>query len=215
MARLFLSLAAIILTLPTFAAEPPPRIVCFGDSITKAGYPKLLAEILKVEVINAGVGGNTTTAGLKRMQKDVIAAKPTIVVLFFGTNDSRLAEPEVAVPVAQYEKNLITMIDACEKAGAKVVICTMPPINAEAYFKRHKKPPFDAAGGFETVCDQYRAASRKVAEAKKTPLVDLATLLSKTPEWLAPDGVHPTAEGTKLIAQHVAGAVTPLLTKAK
>jgi len=213
MTRLLLFLAALFLTLPTFAAEPPPRIVCFGDSITKAGYPKVLGEVLKLDVVNAGVGGNTTAAGLKRMQKDVLDAKPSIVVIFFGTNDCRLAEPEVAVPLAQYEKNLTTMIDASEIIGAKVILCTMPPINPEPYFKRHKKEPFEAAGGLEKVCEQYRATVRKIAETKKLPLVDLAPLLAKTPEWQAPDGVHPTPEGTKLIAKHIATAITPLLPK--
>lgn len=206
-------LAALMVACAPARGADAPRVVCFGDSITKAGYPKVLAEMLKVEVVNAGVGGNTTAAGLKRMQKDVISTKPAVVVIFFGTNDCRLAEPEVAVPLAPYEKNLITMAEACEKAGAKVVFCTMPPINAEPYFKRHKKEPFEKAGGLEKVCDEYRATARRAAESRKAPVVDLAVLLAKTPEWLAADGVHPTAEGTKLIAKHIAEVVGPMVGK--
>ncbi len=201
------------------AADAPkpagPRVVCFGDSITKAGFPKVLGEILKLDVANAGVGGNTTAMGLKRIKKDVLDLKPDVVVVFFGTNDCRLAEPEVLVPLEKYKANLIDIADQCAKAGAKVVICTMPPINPEPYFKRHKKEPFEAAGGLEKVCEQYRAAARTVAETKKLPLVDLGALLAKTPEWQAADGVHPTAEGTKMIAQHIAGAVAPLLAPGK
>ncbi|HSI34505.1 MAG TPA: GDSL-type esterase/lipase family protein [Tepidisphaeraceae bacterium] len=213
MPRTLLTTLVLLLTSLTARAADGPKVVCFGDSITKAGYPKVLGEILKADVVNAGAGGHTTAMGLKRMQKDVLDAKPTVVVVFFGTNDCRLAEPEVAVPVAQYEKNLTTIADACAKAGAKVVICTMPPINPEPYFKRHKKEPFDKVGGLEKVCEEYRAAARRVAEANKLPLVDLGAQLAKTPEWMAPDGVHPTPAGTKLIAQHIAEAVKPLIGK--
>ncbi|HYE19962.1 MAG TPA: hypothetical protein VEA69_16045, partial [Tepidisphaeraceae bacterium] len=72
MPRTLLTALLLLLTsLPTRAADAP-KVVCFGDSITKAGYPKLLGEILKLDVVNAGAGGHTTAMGLKRMQKHVL-----------------------------------------------------------------------------------------------------------------------------------------------
>ena len=47
------------------ASDAPAKVVCFGDSITKRGYPAELGKLLGVEVVNAGVGGNTTTAALR------------------------------------------------------------------------------------------------------------------------------------------------------
>jgi lysophospholipase L1-like esterase len=198
------------------AAEraPAKRIVCFGDSITKAGYPEVMAkekDLGGAEVINAGVGGNTTAMALKRLAKDVIDQKPDVVVVFFGTNDCRLAEPQIAVPLEKYQANLSEIAQACEKAGAKVVICTLPPINEEAYFKRHAREKFDAAGGMKKVLADYRAAAIKAADALKIPVVDLNQLLRDRPEWVAADGVHPTVEGNKLIAREVARVVEPLL----
>jgi lysophospholipase L1-like esterase len=119
--------------------------------------------------------------------------------------------PKVHVPVAQYAKNLTTMVQSCQKIGAKVVICTIPPINPDAYFKRHAKEKFDAAGGLDAILEQYRAAASKVAETHQPGLVDLAQTLNKRPEWLSDDGVHPTKEGSEILAQEIAKAVRPLL----
>lgn len=213
-----LALAPAVRAAPDRDGAPSPlsRLVCFGDSITKGGYPQAIdAKGLGVEVVNAGVGGNTSAQGLKRMQADVLDRKPAIVVVLFGTNDSRIAEPQVAVPAEKYEANLKQIVSACEKAGAKVVVCTPPPINPGPYFRRHKKEPFDQAGGLEKVLASYRAAAIRAAEASKVPVVDLNQLLAKEKmdDWLSADGVHPSKKGYELIAGHVAAAVKPLLGK--
>jgi lysophospholipase L1-like esterase len=187
------------------------RIVCFGDSITQQGYPAVLGELLGVDVVNAGIGGQSTGQALPRMQKDVIDEKPDAVVILFGTNDSRLKEPGVYVPVDKYEANLTSMIDQCEAAGAKVVICTIPPIKAEKYFTRHSRVHFNAAGGFEKVLGEYRAAAIHVAEVKKTGLVNLGEELAKAPDSIGEDGVHPSPKGKELIAKLVADVVGPMV----
>ncbi len=63
-----------------------PTVVCFGDSITKRGYPAMLGESLGVKAINAGVAGHTSAEGLRRMKKDVIDKNPDVVVIFFGSS---------------------------------------------------------------------------------------------------------------------------------
>lgn len=185
------------------------RVVCFGDSITKAGYPAVLARELGggVEVTNAGVNGNTTAQALRRMEKDVLVHKPDVVVIFFGTNDCRLAEPKVHVPVERYRENLQKMIDAVTKAGGRVVLCTPPPIEEQAYFTRHARAPFDAAGGLEKVLGEYCETVRAAAERNKISVVDLNRLLAKEEGWRSADGVHPTEKGTGLIARFVGEAV--------
>lgn len=189
----------------------PPVIVCFGDSITKSGYPEELAGLIKAEVINAGVPGNTTRAALTRMATDVLARQPGVVVICFGANDSRLAEPEVYVPVAQYEANLTTMVEACKERAIRAVICTMPPIQDEPYFQRHAREKFEPAGGLQAVIETYRNAALRVAEAQRIPCVDLNRLLAAQPAWQRPDGVHPSEEGNRIIARLVAEAVRALI----
>lgn len=194
--------------------EADPVIVCFGDSITLRGYPAELGRRLNVPVANAGVGGHTTAAALRRLQRDVIARKPKVVVVLFGTNDSRLDAPKVHVPVERYRANLHAIVDACRAIGARVVLCTLPPINAEPYFTRHARPVFDAAGGLAAVLESYRAAALRLAAEQSVAVVDLHARLAERPQWLSPDGVHPSPEGNGIIAELVAAAVQPLLADA-
>lgn len=189
------------------------RVVCFGDSITKRGYPKLLGEMLGVDAINAGVGGNSSAAGLRRIQKDVLDLKPDVVVIFFGTNDGRVDEPRVHVPADKYEANLNRMVDVCEKIQARVVLCTLPPVNETPFYTRHVKETFEAAGGLPKLWAEYRQAALRVGESRKLPVVDLNQKLLQEPEWLSPDGVHPTDAGNAIIARMIADAVRPLIKK--
>lgn len=216
----FLVLWLSLLGLSLVGGQPPtdemesPRIVCFGDSITKRGYPQELAELLHVTVLNAGVAGHTTRDGLARMQADVLAHRPELVVIFFGTNDCRMAHENVYVPVDRYEANLMTMVENCERQKIKVVLCTLPPIEAEVYFQRTERTNFDAAGGLARVVESYRNAALRVGKAREIPVVDLNRRLASHPEWMHRDGVHPTTPiGNKLIAQFVAEAVADLLNK--
>ena len=101
------------------------------------------------------VSGDTTAMALKRFERDVLDCKPDVVVILFGTNDSRLAEPKVCVPLDRYEADLVYMITRCQSAGAKAVVCTPPPIDPGPYFKRHPKEPYDKAGGLEKILTDY------------------------------------------------------------
>ena len=69
-------------------------IICFGDSITygsgaKEGddYPSYLAGMVRREVINVGVPGETSGQGLERLEDDVLSEDPYIVIVEFGAND--------------------------------------------------------------------------------------------------------------------------------
>ena len=196
---------------PAPASKSPAKVVCFGDSITKRGYPDELGKRLGVATINAGVGGNTTTAGLKRMQREVLDLKPRVVVIFFGTNDSRVDAPKIHVPVDHYVANLRQMITRCAAIQARVVLCTVPPINPEPYFQRHAQAVFDEAGGLSKILDGYRAAVRRLGTELDLPVVDLAQQLASEPAWLSADGVHPTPAGNAILAKLIAEKVSPLL----
>jgi lysophospholipase L1-like esterase len=192
-------------------ASPRAKVVCFGDSITKRGYTPIMGELLDVDTVMAGVAGNSTAQALRRMSQDVIAHDPDVVVIFFGTNDLRVDAPNVYVPVDQYAVNLNQMIDACTEEGASVVLCTLPPIEHDAFFARHEREVFDQAGGLAKLVADYRETALEVAETRDIPLVDLYELLLQIPEWQHPDGVHPCSAGNAIIAELIAEAVEPLL----
>lgn len=220
MARWFLRLVPLSLALTAQAGEP--RVVCLGDSITKGvhlpegqTYPAVLGRLLAgAEVINAGIGGNTSAQGLARLDRDVLSHRPQGVILLFGTNDSVLTAPgKYRVPVEQFQQNLRTMAQRCRRQDAAVVLCTLPAIDPEPYFSRHPKPYYDAEGGLEEIVGRYRAAALQLAREMDIPVVDLYDLFSNDKSLLRPppDGVHPTASGCRLIAEQVAARLKPML----
>ena len=194
-------------------AEDPAKVVCFGDSITKRGYPDILGRLIGVEAINAGVAGNTSREGLRRMKKDVFSQRPDVVVIFFGTNDLRVDAPHKYTLLNEYQENLQKIIKGCRKQNAQVVLCTLPPIESQAYFTRHDRKLFQVEGGLKQMISGYRKTAVEVAEQANVPLVDLNHLLKKEPSWLSKDGVHPSPAGNAIIAKHVAEVVGPLLDK--
>lgn len=196
-----------------FASETV--VVCHGDSITagahlsaKDRYPAVLETMQPgAKVVNAGIGGNTSSQGLARLERDVLRHTPDVVVLLFGTNDSVLtAEAKYRVPVERYRKNLREMILRCRKAGADVILCTLLPIIPEPYYMRHPKEFYDAEGGLEKILHRYHSAVMEVGKELKVPVVDLYKVFEKDLTLLrpAPDGVHPNARGAKAIAEEIA-----------
>ena len=191
-------------------ADEKVKVVCFGDSITKRGYPELMAKELGVKVVNAGIAGHNSAQGLHRIKKDVLDHKPEVVVVFFGTNDIRV-DSKKFIPLKKYRENLEKIAKDCREGGAKVIFCTPPPINHEAYFQRHKKSDYDAHGGLEQLLESYQKTVRDLGKELAIPVVDLAGELPKQPQWMHKDGVHPSPKGNQIIADHITGAVRPLL----
>ena len=189
------------------------RVICFGDSITAGAYPGLLGGLLgdKVEVINAGVGGHSTTNGLSRIagRRDRQAAGRG----GRAVRDERHADRRrrgAYVPLKEYEANLATMIDACQKAGAKVVLMTIPPINEEAYFTRHKRPPFEKVGGLTKLLDDYRRGEARGGGEEGRG--DRPVGVPRGQAGVAEQGRRASErEGREIIAAKVAEAVKPLV----
>lgn len=207
---IFCGLQVALFLTPAVAEEMQYDVVCFGDSITKRGYPELMAEQLDVAVFNAGVPGHSSGQGLRRFEKDVLAKKPQLAVVFFGTNDIRVDAPRVYVDLAGYRKNLTEMVTRCLQAGIQVVICTPPPIREEVYYERHKKEDFAPFGGVLGLLADYAAEVKKIAEAYDLPLVDLHSDLVGR-DWMHPDGVHPSKKGCEVIAELVGAQVGDVL----
>lgn len=122
------------------SGKTPVRIVCFGDSITGVYYHtggrRAWCDMLgialqsiypraKLELHNAGISGNRIPAGLERLQRDVLAYKPHLVIVMFGMNDCLAAAPEA------FKENLRTIVQCCRDAGADVVLCTPNSIYPE------------------------------------------------------------------------------------
>ena len=222
--RLAAALLGLLAVLP-FAAgagEQPhlrlkkgERIVFLGDSITQAGaahargyvnlIKKELAEKhadLGIEVIGAGISGNKVPDLQRRLERDVLKKKPTVVVIYIGINDVWHGErdPARGTSKEKFAEGLKDIIGQIKKEGARVLLCT-PTVIGE---KRA------GANSLDAKLDDYAGLSRKVAKEMKVPLCDLrkhfVTHLSehnaenKERGILTSDRVHLNDAGNRLVA---------------
>jgi len=184
------------------AAQPDRVIVAFGDSLTAGQgvapdqtYPALLAAKLRTDgysyrVVNAGVSGDTTAGGLRRVDW-VLKSRPDIVLLELGANDALRGQD-----LDRVRANLDAMVTRFEAGGARVLLLGMrlPPNYGASY-----------AGRFETVYAEV-AARRKVAFMPF--FLDGVGAVARLNQ---PDGIHPTAEGYRIIVERLWPYLEPLL----
>jgi len=196
----------------TLEAGGPLKVIGFGDSITGVYYhtgghrawPAMLGIALQrlypdaqIEAINAGISGNTTDAGLARIDRDVLSREPDLVVIMFGMNDV------TRTPAETYRANLQTIVTKCRDVGAEVVLCTPNSIYGEDAGR-----PVSALAGFAQIV-------RDVAAEMDVPLADCyqayEQLRQRSPRaWrlLMSETIHPNMHGHKLFAEEIAEAIT-------
>jgi acyl-CoA thioesterase I len=177
-------------------------IVALGDSLTAGlgvasdeAYPALLeARARKAgfdyRVVNAGVSGDTSAGGLRRLDW-VLRSRPDVVIVALGSNDGLRG-----LPVAALRDNLTTIVTRLRAAGARVLLVGMrvPPNYGAAY-----------AGDFAEVFGSV---------ARRTSVAFLPFLLEGVagdPTLNQPDGIHPNAAGQRIVADRVWTALRPLL----
>jgi acyl-CoA thioesterase I len=195
----------IILLLFAFPAVPPAKTVLFyGDSLT-AGYglspeeafPNLVGKKLNsngktVKVVNAGLSGETSAGGLTRI--DWVLRQPVdVFVLELGPNDGLRG-----LPLEQTEKNLQAIIDKVKAKYPKaniVIAGMMVPPNMGADYTNKFKAIFPAL------------ARKNNAALIPFLLQDVAGIEKLN----LPDGIHPNAEGHKIVAENVYKIIAPLL----
>lgn len=159
-------------------------ILAFGDSLTwgtGAGrgqsYPAILENLTDRRVINAGVPGEESAAGVARLSKLLAEHRPALVVLCHGGNDILRKRDRQAL-----RANLERMIAESRKAGAGVVLIGVPDF-----------------GLVLSTADVYES----VAETAGIPLEkDVLPEVLGDAE-LKSDTVHPNAEGYRRLAQSV------------
>src|SRR5205085_10205310 len=113
-------------------AETLPKIVAFGDSLTagyglapKESHPALLQKMLdadgfKYEVVNAGVSGDTSAGGVRRIDWTMDSGDVRFVVVELGANDFLRGQP-----VEETKKNLAEIIERAKSRGAQVLLAGM------------------------------------------------------------------------------------------
>lgn len=205
----------------------------FGDSIMAAQYlPEEDAFLTRLgkryglPVLNAGIPGNTSEQGLRRMAKDVLAYHPDLCIIAFGMNDHTAVGPNQAkVPISRYKYYLTEMVRHCKAQHCIPVLCTVQPVIAgnqcQYYYARHPQEWYRHPIGVQAWINEYSRAVREVAAEQDVLIADIAysfrlaryagiplSCLVRTIENSGiDDGVHPNAAGHELYERCIAGVL--------
>jgi acyl-CoA thioesterase I len=190
--------------LGTSTATPKKTIVFLGDSLAaglgvqpQQAFPSLIeAKIRKrglpFEVVNAGLSGDTTAGGLRRIDW-LLQREIDVLVLELGANDGLRG-----LPVRNIKENLQAMIDKAKakNPGVKIVIAGM------------RMPP-NLGGQY---ADQFRQAFADVAKENNATMIPfLLEGVGGARELNQPDQIHPNPRGHQVVADIVWKTLEPLL----
>ena len=159
-------------------------VLAFGDSLTfgtgaarEQSYPAVLSALIDRQVVNAGVPGELSSAGVRRLPSLLAKHRPGLVVLCHGGNDILRRRDRAAL-----RTNLEQMIVESRAAGAEVVLLAVPDF-----------------GLMLSAAEDYRA----VAAATGVPLEDQALPEILADRGLKSDAIHPDAGGYQRLAEAV------------
>jgi acyl-CoA thioesterase I len=186
----------------TPARAARPRVVVLGDSLSaglglpsQEAFPSLLqrkidAEGLKFEVINAGVSGDTSAGGLRRLDW-ALDGDVQVLIVGLGANDGLRG-----LPVDEMRRNLSTIVERAQARHITVVLCGMeaPPNFGASYTTAFRT-------AFKDVATKYHVAFVPFLLDGVAGLADLNQ----------EDGIHPNARGAQKVADTVWSTLKPLL----
>ena len=184
------------------AGRPGPLLVALGDSLTAGlgldvdeAYPARLERALRdagyaVTVVNAGVSGDTSAAGLARAEW-ALEGDVRILILALGGNDGLRG-----LPADQMKRNLSQILSLAAERGIRVLLAGM------------EAPPNFGA----TYTAQFRAVFEDLAREHDVAFLPfLLDGVAADPALNQADGIHPNAEGAAIVAALVRDAIEPLL----
>ena len=199
------------------------RVIFFGDSITQAGvspggYIVRIDTMSKKEGVGdnyeftgAGIGGNKVYDLYLRMETDVLAKNPDIVIIYVGVNDVwHKATYGTGTDPDKFENFYQAIIDKLKAKNIKVILCTPATIGEKTDFSNQQDGDLN----------KYSSIIRGIAAKNNLPVVDLrksflAYNLSNNPDnkekgILTSDGVHLNAKGNQLVADEMWAAIKNL-----
>jgi len=186
------------------AQDAEPAIVALGDSLTAGhgvaaheAYPARLEALLRREgyryrVVNAGVSGDTTAGGLRRVDW-VLRAHPEVAIVALGANDGLRG-----LSVAAMRSNLERIVRRLQKAGARVLLAGM------------RLPPNYGADYAAEFAAAFPAVARRTGASLMPFLLDG---VAARPALNQADGIHPNAAGQQAVAERLWPYLKPLLRK--
>ncbi len=215
MKKIFIALSVITL-IAAMPQAPKQQVIFFGDSITRAGaeaggYITRIDSMCTLEGLagqyqfsGAGIGGNKIYDLYLRMEEDVLAKNPDMVVIYVGVNDVwHKATSGTGTDIDKFEKFYQAIIKKLTGKKIKVILCTPATIGEKTDFSNSQDGDLN----------EYSKVIRNLATKNNLPLVDLRKIFlaynlinnteNKTKGVLTTDGVHLNAKGNQLVADEM------------
>ncbi len=197
-----------------------------GDSITD--FWRLDQSFPGKPYVNRGIGGQTTPQMLVRMYPDVIDLKPAAMIVLAGTNDiARNTGPMTAELI---EENIMAITELAQHHGIKVILCSVLPVSDYPFLKQQSGGGAPAAAGpgrgpFPRIrmTDSHPASDilnlnawmKDYAARVNALYADYFTPIADEKGWLkdgySDDGLHPNAEGYKVMTAVLVPAIQKAL----
>jgi lysophospholipase L1-like esterase len=215
------------LTAKTSSLAKDEVIAFFGDSITQGGarpggYCRLIGEAIEkqrpelgVKIVYAGISGHKVPDLQRRLERDVLAKKPTIVFIYIGINDVWHSTRGRGTPKDKFDAGLRELIKKITATNARIVLCTPSTIGEKT----------DGSNALDPMLEEYSKISRKVASDTGVTLCDLRKAFidhlkkhnpdNKSRGILTGDGVHLNAAGNQFVAAQAAEAMAKALQQKK
>jgi len=207
----------------SFTQVQKKKVIFFGDSITQAGvnpggYVVKVGEMAakdnqasSYEFIGAGIGGNKVYDLYLRMDDDVLAKNPDVVVIYIGVNDVwHKRSFGTGTDYDKFEKFYNALIKKMQAKNIKVILATPAAIGER----------IDFSNELDGDLNRYSSLIRSIAETNKLPLVDLRksfldynmknNLENKESGILTTDRVHLNEKGNELVAAEMWKAIKSL-----
>ena len=193
------------------------QIVCHGDSLTEGKdiekpyrWPSLLQNAMGVELINTGIGGDTSAGLLGRFSTDVVARKPDLVILMAGTNDFWWD-----LPVNIVMANLFSMASQAQYYEIAPVFGMPIPFITDRVLKQSYSPP---EAGYDRLLQKLISLRNKLtvtAQENEIPILDFYRLFVDSnheiqTQLYLEDGLHANRQGQRLMAERAVSEIRKL-----
>ena len=193
-------------------------IVCLGDSLTEGygaskpseidksnSYPAFLQKKVNINVINAGISGDTAGGGLARVDTDVLADDPQVVIILLGANDFLKLRP-----ASETKKNLQAIINKVKSKDRKIYLASF--IGDAAWEDSYLEifpimPP-----GIIAFLEGYKKIYTELW-SENPDLGQIPNIWKGIEKKQMSDLIHPNAEGYGIMADNIFSVMKPYLTE--
>jgi len=206
----------IILLLAGCDTQETGTMVCLGDSLTEGygaskpfeadksnSYPAFLKKKVKLTVVNAGISGDTAAGGLARVDKDVLASNPQVVIILLGANDLFKLRP-----ASDTKRDLQAIINKVKNKERKIYLASF--IGDDAWEASYLETLQIIPPGITALLADYKKIFDEL-HSENTDIGYIANIWKGIGKNQMSDPIHPNSEGYNIMADNILAAIKPYL----